>query len=124
MGRKLKYGELTKVLRIRIPESKYEDFRKMALEYLEKYILKIEVIINKEPSESNCFNCNNSKIKSYGSDCDNGIYAFRTCKLTGDIVGGCSLRIEHDDGRIEKATAEEYRGNKGCNKWEVQNQKN
>ena len=122
MGRNLKYGEPTKVLRIRIPESKYEAFRKMALEYLEKYMPKIEVIINKEPSESNCFNCNNSKIKPYGSSCDNGIHDFRTCKLTGDIVGGCSLSLEHDDGRIEKTTAEEYRGNKGCNKWSPRTQ--
>ncbi len=43
MGRKLKYGEATKILRIRIPESKYEEFRKMALEYLENFIPKIEL---------------------------------------------------------------------------------
>ena len=40
MGRTLKYGEATKVLRIRIPESKYEEFRKIALEYLEQFISK------------------------------------------------------------------------------------
>ncbi len=51
MGRKLKYGEPTEVLRIRIPESKYEEFRKMALEYLERLIPKKEKIEKEQQKE-------------------------------------------------------------------------
>ena len=51
MGRKLKYGEPTEVLRIRIPKSKYEEFRKMALEYLEKFMPKKEKIEKEQQKE-------------------------------------------------------------------------
>lgn len=118
MGRKLKFGEPTKTWTIRIPESKYEEFRKMALEYLKKYISKIEVIINKNPSDNNCYNCGNNRDGSYGDSCSKTTHRFETCNLTGNIVDKSTKTIlKHDDGREETIRTEDYIGNKGCNKW-------
>lgn len=119
MGRKLKYGEPTKVFRVRLPISKYDEIREKIENIIKAYISYIEIIINPEPSESNCYNCNHLIKKSYGSSCDNGIYPFDTCELTGKIVDkSTSTSLEYDDGRVERIKTDEYIGNKGCNKWE------
>lgn len=114
------------VFRVRVPKDRCEEIKEDIKDSI-KHILElhrdIEIIINEEVSDNNCYNCGYVIEASYGSSCGDGINIFDTCKLSGKNVDkNTTTEIIYDDGHTEMIETEDYIGNKGCNYWKPKTQ--